>query len=131
MNMSQNYLKTLFSVGAAIAASPVVRSIAHTQAFSDPLAIVGLERRSARVFERTALVAVGLLIGAGAALLMAPASGADTRRRIGEKVDGLAKDAKQLTDRANEYLHEAAEHAQQTTLNGLRSHSSSSASSAS
>lgn len=126
--MNQNYFKTLFSIGAALAASPVVRSVAHSQVFSDPLAIVGLERRSARVVERTALVGIGLLLGAGAALLFAPASGADTRRRIGEKVDTLARDAKQLSDRANEYLHEVAENASQTTLNGLRSQSSSASS---
>lgn len=126
--MNQNYLKTLFSVGAALAASPVVRSIGHTQMFADPLSVIGLERRSARVVERTALVGIGLLIGAGAALLFAPASGVDTRRRIGEKVDTLTKDAKQLTERANEYLHEVAENASQTTMNGLRSHSSSASS---
>lgn len=129
--MKNNQLKTLFSIGAAIAASPLFRSISHAQAFSDPLSMVGLERRSARIAERSALIGVGIMLGAGAALLFAPASGSDTRRRIGQKVDSLTKEAKQLSDRASEYLHEAAENAPIVGhhSNGVRSTASSSSAS--
>lgn len=97
------------SIGAALASGAAFKSVSDSTLFSDPLALVGLERRSARIFERTALVGIGLLAGAGAALLLAPFSGTEMRRRVSNKVDGLAKDAKQLSERASDYLTEVAD----------------------
>jgi hypothetical protein len=49
---------------------------------------VGLTQRRSRVGTRSALVAVGALIGAGTALLLAPSSGSDLRTRLGKSTGG-------------------------------------------
>lgn len=44
--------------------------------------------------------AAGLLVGVGTGILLAPQSGARTRRQIGSFVDDLREDATQLADDA-------------------------------
>ena len=44
-----------------------------------------------RVLEASAFLGVGLLLGAGLALLLAPKSGKGLREDIGQKLDGLKK----------------------------------------
>jgi hypothetical protein len=110
--MQHNQLKNLMSIGAALASGAAFKSVQASPVFSDPLSLIGLERRSTRIVERTALVGIGLLVGAGAALFFAPYSGTEMRRRVSNKVDGLAKDAKQLSERATDYLTEVADAAQ-------------------
>jgi hypothetical protein len=107
--MYQNQLRNLVSIGAALASGAAFRSVSSSPVFSDPLSLIGLERRSTRIVERTALVGIGLLVGAGAALFLAPFSGTELRRRVSSKVDDLAKDAKRLSENASDYLSEVAD----------------------
>lgn len=65
----------------------------------DALGWVGLTRR------RSPLAAIGLfsagaLLGAGAAMLFAPVSGAEARRRLGSALAGLSGEAKHTLERA-------------------------------
>lgn len=110
------------SIGAALASGAAFKSVSASPVFSDPLSLIGLERRSSRIVERTALVGIGLLVGAGAALFLAPFSGTELRRRVSSKVDGLAKDAKQLGERASDYLSEVADQATQATQAATHAH---------
>jgi hypothetical protein len=49
---------------------------------------IGLTRRHGRLGTQTALVAVGALVGAGVALLLAPSSGTELRSRLGKGAGG-------------------------------------------
>lgn len=55
---------------------------------------------------------LGALVGAGLALLMAPAAGVETRRRIGDAARRLGQDARHQVDRARTTLSELKEDAQ-------------------
>ena len=92
----------------ALAATPVARSFT-IGSLRDPLALMGLERRSSRILERSALIGAGVLLGAGAALLLAPASGQETRRKISERANQLSKEARDASERAAGYLQEAVD----------------------
>jgi len=88
----------------------------------DALGWVGLTRR------RSPLAAIGLfsagaLLGAGAAMLFAPISGAEARRRIGNALAGLSGDAKHTLERAEaevkvvgEKVEEIATHAKEAVI---------------
>jgi gas vesicle protein len=88
----------------------------------DALGWVGLTRR------RSPLAAIGLfsagaLVGAGAAMLFAPVSGAEARRRIANAFSGLSGDAKHTLERAEaevkvvgEKVEEIASHAKDAVL---------------
>lgn len=56
----------------------------------------------------------GAIVGAGVALLMAPASGEETRRRLGDTAKGLGRDARtkfdELKETAKHKFEEAREH---------------------
>ena len=75
--------KLLMSVGTAIAASKIAKTISGIE-LEDVLGSVGLSRRRSHFLENLGLVAAGAVIGAGAAILFAPSSGSETRKRIGE-----------------------------------------------
>lgn len=83
----------LMSLGTALAATRLVRAISNIE-FDDVLGTVGLARRRNYAFQNLALVAVGALVGAGAALLIAPMTGRETRQRIGEEASKLGQAAK-------------------------------------
>jgi gas vesicle protein len=59
----------------------------------DVLGRVGLARNRSHVGENLAYLGAGVLVGAGAALLLAPMSGSDTRARLGRKIDELGEAA--------------------------------------
>lgn len=87
--------KLLMSLGTAIAASKIAKTISGIE-LEDVLGTVGLSRRRSHWLENLGLVAVGAVVGAGAAILFAPSSGEDTRRRLGEgasKLGSAAMDA--------------------------------------
>lgn len=52
---------------------------------------------------------IGALVGAVGALLLAPASGEETRRRIGEFADDAGRKTKAGADRATEFVKEQKE----------------------
>ena len=78
----------LLSIGSAILASRVARAISGFEV-DGVLGRVGLQRNRSHVAENLAYLGIGALVGAGTALLLAPASGSDTRARIGRKIDEL------------------------------------------
>jgi hypothetical protein len=95
--------KVLMSVGTALAASKLAKGISSIE-LEDVLGTVGLSRRRSHALENLGLVAVGALIGAGAAILFAPGSGADTRRRLGTEASKLGHAA---VDAMKEHKDEA------------------------
>lgn len=104
-----NYsLKTISSLGALLATSPIVRSLVSNYYSFDPLAAVGLERRHSRTLERIALVGIGAAVGAGTALLLAPMSGQETRRKLAEQAEKVSTEAKKAGEKALGYLEDAS-----------------------
>jgi len=87
--------KLLMSIGTAITASRVARSLARIE-FEDVLGAVGLARRRSHWMENVALVGVGVLVGASAAILFAPMTGRDTRQRVSEEATKLGCAAKDV-----------------------------------
>jgi len=87
--------KLLMSIGSAIAASKIARTLSGIE-LEDVLGTVGLARRRSHALENLALVGLGVLVGASAALLFAPMTGRDTRQRIGEKASHLGQAARDV-----------------------------------
>ncbi len=80
-------VKRLLTVASLIGARRAVNAIRHLDV-DDVLGIVGLERRSRwaeHLLPSLALAAVSAAIGAGTALLLAPTSGAELRRRLSSR----------------------------------------------
>ena len=80
--------KLLMSVGTAIAASKIAKTVSGIE-LEDLLGGVGLSRRRSHFLENLGLVAAGAVVGAGAAILLAPSSGRETRRMIGDQASKL------------------------------------------
>jgi hypothetical protein len=99
--------KMLMSVGSAIAASKIARSISDVEP-EDLLSLVGLSRRRSHVAEDIAFLLAGVVVGAGAALLLAPESGAQTRARIGKELEKLQEGAAEAVREAAQGVKEAA-----------------------
>jgi hypothetical protein len=99
--------KMLMSVGSAIAASKLARSISDVEP-EDLLGLLGLSRRRSHVAEDIAFLLTGVVVGAGAALLLAPESGAQTRARIGKELEKLQEGAAEAVREAAQGVKEAA-----------------------
>jgi hypothetical protein len=99
--MSTNLLVPL---GKAVGLQGLLRRMAKVQP-NDVLQLVGLTRRRSFLVENLALVGLGAMVGAGVALLLAPATGSATRDRFVSELDRV----KHATTRA---LQEARAHAQ-------------------
>ena len=112
--------KLLMSVGTAIAASKVARTISGIE-MEDVLGTVGLARRRSHVLENLALVGLGALVGASAAILFAPMAGRDTRQRLGEEATRLGQAAK---DAIREHKDEAFRSLSETAKSAMASHES-------
>jgi hypothetical protein len=84
--------KLLMSLGAAVAASKPPKSESSIE-LEDVLGTVGLARRRSYFLENLGLVAAGAIIGAGAAILFAPSSGRETRRRLSSEASKLGSAA--------------------------------------
>jgi hypothetical protein len=91
--------KFLMSVGSAIAANKFVKNASRVRA-NDVLGYAGLARRQSHLFGNLALIGIGALAGAGAALLFAPTNGPALRERLSFQLT-KAKDA------ATDALYEA------------------------
>jgi len=63
---------------------------------------------------------VGLAVGAGIALLMAPATGSDTRRRLGETAKRFGKDAQEGLGHARDKMHDIADDAKSVVDSGRK-----------
>ena len=106
--------KLLVSLGSTLAATKLAQTISHLEA-DDVLGLVGLARRRNYLLENIALVGLGALAGAGAALLLAPASGTETRERMAyefgkvkdKTVDAL-RDAKRQAPAMLQQMKDAA-----------------------
>lgn len=82
--MTQQFLAPVLRTLATV---PQARTISVIDA-GTLLGLVGLTRSSSRAASRSALVAAGMVLGATAALLLAPSSGRDLRTRMGKLAGG-------------------------------------------
>jgi hypothetical protein len=87
-----NIRNALFSLGAAIAGTKIIRTVSDLH-MDDVLAPIGLTRRRPHVAESLTLLGVGAVIGGAVALLLAPSSGRETRERIARKANELGETA--------------------------------------
>jgi hypothetical protein len=90
----QTLRNLIFSVGAAIAGTKIVRAVSDLE-FDDVLAPIGLSRRRSHVVTDIALLGAGMVLGGAAALIFAPMSGRETRQRLASKADELGDAAAQ------------------------------------
>ena len=60
----------------------------------------------------------GAVVGAGVALLMAPATGEETRRKIGETARGLANNTKDQIDKVKNRIADVGQDLKQRTQEG-------------
>jgi hypothetical protein len=111
------------SLGTAIAASKIAKSVTSIE-LEDVLGTVGLSRRRSHFLENLGLIAAGAVVGAGAAILLAPNSGRETRRLLGDEASRLRQAAMEAV---KEQKEEALKSLSQVA-NGAVSSSSSSAS---
>ena len=106
--------KLLVSLGSTLAATKLAQTVSRLET-DDVLRVVGLARRRSTLLENIALFGMGALAGAGAALLLAPASGIETRERVAlelgrvkdKTVDAL-RDAKQKAPGMLQHMKEIA-----------------------
>ncbi len=82
-------VKMLMSIGGAVATTRLARSMSDLDS-NDILGLVGLSRRESHFGQGLLLFTGGAVVGAGVALLLAPASGEETRKRLGERIDKLS-----------------------------------------
>jgi hypothetical protein len=90
----QTLRNLIFSVGAAIAGTKIVRAVSDLE-FDDVLAPIGLSRRRTHIVQDVALLSAGMVLGGAVALIFAPMSGRETRQRIASKADELGDAAAQ------------------------------------
>jgi hypothetical protein len=94
-------MRSLASLGAALISAPMVRSIYH-----DPLALVGLQRRTSPTVSNLLFAVGGAVVGGGIALLFAPQSGTQTRQQIERKTQDLTSQVKALAAKTGEAIEE-------------------------
>jgi len=82
--------KLLVSLGSTLAATKLAQTLSRLET-DDVLRVVGLSRRRSTLLENIDLFGAGALAGAGAALLLAPATGTETRERVAYQL-GKVKD---------------------------------------
>jgi hypothetical protein len=105
--VTNSTIKTLISLGSAAAATQTARALSSFDG-SSLLGRVGLARQRSYFWENLALVGVGAVVGATGALLFAPASGSETRRRISNQATRLRDEAGQRLEEAKDNLLEEA-----------------------
>ena len=82
-------LNSALSLGSAIGARQVARSI-HDVRMNDVLGLIGLARRRSavdKVLPAVGWFGLGTVLGAGAALMLAPSSGKQLRARVSHQLD--------------------------------------------
>lgn len=91
--------KVLMMIGSALASSRLGREVSGIE-LSDVLGVFGLARRRSYLLQNLVLLGAGAAVGASVALLLAPARGSETRKRLSQGVE-------KLTDQAAEKLEQA------------------------
>lgn len=106
----------LATVGRALAAAASVRAVVAALTPDHPgrrlLTLMNLQRRpsgAARAARGLGFVALGATVGVGAALLLAPKTGAQMRERLRTLVRGATADAEHAVEQAAETLGAKAE----------------------
>jgi len=92
-----NISKALWAVGSLIGAQQAIKAARSFEA-NDLLGVIGLQRRRSAaqaILPAIGLISLGAVVGAGAALLIAPSTGSELRQRLSERLD-------KLTDKINE-----------------------------
>jgi hypothetical protein len=87
-----NFSKALWTLGSLIGAQQAARAM-HSFEANDLLGLIGLQRRRSTdqmLVPAIGFIALGAVLGAATALLVAPSSGADLRQRLSDRVDKLA-----------------------------------------
>jgi gas vesicle protein len=80
------------------------------------------ESGSNRVADVLVSFSVGLLVGAAGALLLAPSSGRDTRRRIGELAEGLKERTEGVAHRATDLVRDQAHRLERAVNEGKQAY---------
>jgi len=106
--------KFWLSLGTAIAASRAVQTVSHVKS-DDLLGLIGLARRRNTTLENVALIGLGAFVGAGAALLLAPTDGQETRKRVAEGLGKARAAGKELVQEAKERAPELVDYARKKT----------------
>jgi len=102
-----NMTKLAFAIGSTVGARRLMRSVQAVN-MNDVLGSIGLERRRSaldKVLPALGYVGLGTVIGAGAALLMAPSSGRELRAKVSHQLD----EAKSRVDQRIRSVEGAAE----------------------
>ena len=94
-----NKTKTFLSIAGALAAGQATRMLTQMD-MNDALSVLGLERHRSRTLENIGLIVLGALAGSGAALLLAPNSGRDTREKLTEKLQEFGSSVAELETNA-------------------------------
>ncbi|MGC4087668.1 MAG: YtxH domain-containing protein [Polyangiaceae bacterium] len=90
-----NAKQTLVSLGMAVASTKIAKRLSNLEA-DDFWSMVGLERRRSHTASAVGLIGLGAVVGAGVALLFAPDSGKETRKRILREADKLGQAAGEI-----------------------------------
>ena len=93
--------KVLMMIGSALASSRLGRDVRAVD-LDDVLGVIGLAKRRSNVVQSLALLGVGAAVGAGVALLLAPASGSETRKRLSQGVEKLSEQAAEKLQQAQD-----------------------------
>jgi hypothetical protein len=93
--------KVLMMIGTALASSRLGRDVRAVE-LNDVLGVLGLARRRSYLAQNLALLGVGAAVGAGVALLLAPASGSETRKRLTQGVEKLSEQASEKLQQAQD-----------------------------
>ena len=78
---------------------------------NDVLGVLGLARRRSYVVQNLALLGIGAAVGAGVALLLAPTSGSEARKRLSQGVDKLSEQAAEKLQQVQEEVSNLGGHA--------------------
>jgi hypothetical protein len=101
--------KVLMMIGTALASSRLGRDVRAVE-LNDVLGVLGLARRRNYLAQNLALLGVGAAVGAGVALLLAPASGSETRKRLSHGVERLSEQAAEKLQQAQDEVSNLGGH---------------------
>ncbi len=91
----------LLTVGAIASAAKIAQEVTGMD-LDDVLGAAGLMRNRSRALSNIAFLGAGALVGAGAALLLTPKSGPETRRMLREQADRLGQAASEVMQAGTE-----------------------------